>query len=128
MKTFNSLEEMQPYYNKKTYIYDFFENGERIDININFILKTTKSICAKNIKTKNIKAMNITASNIKASNIKACDITANNINAMDINANNINAKNIQANNINANNIIKSKIAFEILILDFFFFIDFYEKI
>lgn len=74
MKTFNNLEEMKPYYNKKTNTYEFFENGEIIDIHINFILKTTKSICAKNINASNIKAWDIYAKDIDAWKIDAVDI------------------------------------------------------
>lgn len=94
MKTFNNLEEMKPYYNKKTNTYEFFENGKRIDIHIDFILKTTKSICARDIK----------ASGIKARNINACDINAWDIEVNDIEACDIEASNIKANNIKAWNI------------------------
>ena len=69
MKTFNKLKEMQPYYNADCNAYIFEENHDKIDIHINFILKTTKNICANNI----------TARDITARDINACDITAKNI-------------------------------------------------
>ena len=114
MKTFNSLEEMRPYYNENTNAYEFFENGERIDIRINFFLDIDRNITAgnivavyivaENINAKNINAKNITAENIKAWDIESRDIKTGNIDAWNINAWNINADNINADNINAINI------------------------
>lgn len=81
VKEFNSLEEIQKYYDKSTNTYVFEENGSYIDLVVfNFNL------------------------NIDA-NIDACDIIALNITANDINANDINARNIDAENIDALDII-----------------------
>lgn len=89
MKTFNSLEEMQPYYNKNTNTYEFIENQKIIDVEFNFDLNIDSNITARNIDARNIDARNITACNITAYNIKSWDITAWNIKATDINALNI---------------------------------------
>lgn len=109
MKTFNNLEEMQPYYNENTDTYEFVENEKRFDVEFGFGLKTDRSINAKNIKALNIKAWNINARNINAGNIDAKDIDACNIKAEDINSWNIYAANLTAGNIDAWNITADNI-------------------
>lgn len=109
MKTFNNLEEMQPYYNANTDTYEFFENEKRFDVEFGFGLKTDRSINARNIIARNITADNIKAWNIKACDIDAKDIEARNIDAKDIEAWNITAENINAENINAWNITSENI-------------------
>jgi len=106
MKTFNSLEEMKPYYNKNTNTYDFYENGLKIDVEFKFNLNVESHITAWNINALditawNINALDITARNIHAGDINARDITAWDITAWDINAGNINAWNITACDITA---------------------------
>ena len=95
MKTFNNLEEMQPYYNKKTNTYEFIENQKMIDVEFDFNLKIYRNIKARNIKAEDINACNIDAWNINARDINACNINACNINAGDINAGDINAGDIE---------------------------------
>ena len=119
MKVFNSIEEMEPYYNADTNTYEFIENRFHIDIVIDFELYIHSNIRAWDIKARNITARDIQACDINAYNIKACDINAWdikawNINALDIKARDINAWDIKAcdisawdikaENINANNI------------------------
>ena len=95
IKRFNSLEEIQNYYNKDTNTYIFKKDGEMIDLVIfNFHLDIKASINALDIEAKNIKAFDI----------KARDINARNINALDINASDIYSKNIRAWNIKAQDI------------------------
>ena len=89
IKTFKSLEEMESYYNYKTDMYEFIENGNLISIYLSFDLKTTSGI----------NAMNIMAHNIETSEINASNIMARDIYTLDINANNITANNIYARNI-----------------------------
>ena len=76
MRTFNSLEEMNPYFNEKTKTYEFVENGELLDIEITFDLTIDESILASNIDARNI----------NAGDIDACDINAYDINAWSIDA------------------------------------------
>ena len=116
MKTFNSLEEMKPYYNEKTNAYEFRENGTWIDVNFAFDLSVVADIKACNIDAYNINACNINACNIDARNINAYNIKARNINAWNIDAGNINAWNIDAGEITYlavcfayNNIVCTKI-------------------
>ena len=86
VREFNSLEEIQKYYDKETNTYVFKENSKYIDVIVfDFNL--------------NIKA-NIDAYDINAWNIDVCDINAWNINAWNINTNNINARDINAWKIN----------------------------
>ena len=89
MKTFNSIEELKPYYNEKTNTYEFVENGTTIDVEFTFDLNIDSNILARNIN-----AFDINAGNIKAWNIKADDICAGNIKAWNIKAWNICAGNI----------------------------------
>ena len=102
IKIFKNLEEMESYYNYKTDMYEFIENGNLISIYLSFDLKTTSGINAMNIMAHNIETSEINASNIMARDIYTLDINANNITA-----NNIYARNIKSGNIFAN-IIKAK--------------------
>ena len=89
-KEFNSLEEIEKYYDEKSNTYIFKENGWYIDLVVfNFDLNIQA-----NIDAKNINAFDIKACNIKACNIDACDIKAMNIEAWDINAWNIEVQDI----------------------------------
>lgn len=114
MKVFNSLEEMEPYYNEEINTYLFNDDVKFIcDIvvdsgidacninarNIKACNIDARDIKAENIKAWDIKAWDINASYIKSYFINACDINAGNINAWDINARDINAIDINANNI-----------------------------
>ena len=86
MKTFNSIEELKPYYNKNTNTYEFVENGFRMDVEFKFNLDVNSHIYARNINTWNINTLNIDAWDITSGDINAWDINAGNINAGDINA------------------------------------------
>ena len=100
IKEFNSLEEIEEYYDKETNTYIFKEYGEHIDLVIfNFNLNVDA-----NIEAYNINACDILARDINAYNIKADDIYANNINANHIKAHNIYALDIKVKNIIANDI------------------------
>ena len=61
MKVFNSIEEMEPYYNADTNTYEFVENQRRFDVEFDFGLKTDRSINARNINAKDIQAGDINA-------------------------------------------------------------------
>ena len=119
-KEFNSLEELKPYYKKKTNTYVLRKNGELLDVKFNFELNIdanieardidASNIIAKNIKSRDIHARNIIARDIIASDIDtrgvhtsniifAGDIIANNIDAWDIDAGDIHTKNIDARDI-----------------------------
>lgn len=99
-KEFNSLDEIEEYYDKKSNTYIFKENGTYIDLVVfNFDLGTSANIeagCidAMNINAVDIRAWDIDARNIDAMNIDACDIYAWDIYACNIAAENIKAKNI----------------------------------
>ena len=96
-KEFNSLEEIEEYYDADINTYVFKENGEYIDLVIfNFDLNIDANIEVYNIKANNIYANNINANHIKAHNIYALDIKVKNIIANDIFAGDINAWNIEA--------------------------------
>lgn len=69
MLTFKNLEEMKPYYNKNTNIYEFMENEEPLDVCFDFDLAVKYSIKAGNITAWDIDAWDIKARNIKAGNI-----------------------------------------------------------
>lgn len=102
---FNSIEEIEKYYDKETNAYIFKENGRYIDVVVfNFDLDIKADICACNIIARDINAYDITACDISAWNIFSCDINAYDINAHDINAYDINAGNIDAYDIDAYNI------------------------
>lgn len=90
IREFNSLEEIQKYYDKGSNTYIFEENEEPIDLIVfNFDL---------NVEA-NIKALNISVDNINAIDINACDIEAAVINARDIKAWEIKSWVINARNI-----------------------------
>lgn len=110
-KTFNNLNEIQPYYKEFNNTYVFKDNDKYIDIVIlNFDLEVAASIDAaelrarklnvKNLKTERLSAWDVISRNIEAHNIN-CDwlIRTGNITAWDIKARDINAKNIQAYDI-----------------------------
>ena len=99
MKTFNSIEELKPYYNEKTNTYEFVENGMKMDVDFKFNLYVSGHILAGNINAWNINAWNINTINIDALDINALDINARDINVGGINALNINALNIDARNV-----------------------------
>ena len=114
-KIFNSLEEIQKYYNKESNTYIFKENGKFIDeIIINFDLNIESNIEAHHVRGTSITAKNIEVWNILAWNINACDIDSGHINAgaihardiiaLDIKSMNIYARDITAYNIDAVNI------------------------
>ena len=85
VKEFNSLEEIQKYYDKNTNTYVFKKMGLYIDsVKFNFNLEVRANIDASVIDALNIIAWNINAGNIKAHDIYADDIFAFNIIANDI--------------------------------------------
>ena len=97
-KQFNSLDEIQKYYDEKSNTYIFMENGRYIDtIVFTFDLDVGANIEAANIKARNIRARNIEAEDIEAWNIGAWDINAQDINyyAMCFAYNNIKCKSIK---------------------------------
>ena len=84
-KEFNSLLEIEEYYDEHINTYVFKEDDRYIDLVIfNFDLKINS-----NIDAYDINANNIDVYNIKAGNINALDVDSDNINAININANNI---------------------------------------
>lgn len=90
-KVFNSLEEIQKYYNKESNTYIFKEYGIYINLVIfNFDLNIKSNIYAWNIYARNINALNINAKDIYVCYLNANDIKAHDISAASINANNIN--------------------------------------
>ena len=122
VKEFNSLEEIQKYYDEKTNTYVFKENNEYISlVKFNFDLHVEANIKARNItawditandiKAENINAINVDTHNIIARNIDAWNITTYDFFANDINAKDILAHNINAWNINATNIIACDILY-----------------
>ena len=110
VKEFNSLEEIEEYYDIETNTYIFKEDGEHIDLVIfNFDLNLDANIEVYNINAcdihvRDINARNIHANNIYANNINANHIKAHNIYALDIKVKNIIANDIAAGDINAWNI------------------------
>ena len=99
-KEFNSLEEIEEYYDEKSNTYIFKEDGKYIDLVVfNFDLDTSA-----NIDAGCIDGMNLYAVNIKAWDIDTRDLNALNIDAWDIYAWDIYACNIAAENIKARNI------------------------
>ncbi len=126
MIKFNSVEEIEKYYNKNTNTYEFVEDDIRLDVEFAFDLKINGNINARDIKALDIDALNIkaydikaydinaldiNALNIKSYDIKARDIEAYDINALDINALNIEARDIKAQNIYAGDITYSAVCF-----------------
>ena len=99
-KEFNSLEEIEEYYDEKSNTYIFKEDGKYIDLVVfNFDLDINA-----NIEAGSIDALDICAGNIKAYDIDTKDLNSVNIEAWDIYARDIYACNIEADNIKARNI------------------------
>ena len=112
VKKFDSLDEIQKYYDEKSNTYIFKENGQYINIvAFNFNLNVESNIDAKDIKAQGIDAIDINASDISAWNIIAGDINAENIDSYNINVWNIKANNIKSGNIEANNIYAHDISY-----------------
>ena len=122
VKQFDSLEEIQKYYDKNTNTYVFVENEEYIEVVVfDFDLNVEANIDAYDIEALDINAWNINACNINANNIKVRDVHAINIDAWNINAYNIKAGdiitgdisacNIEAGDISANNISYHAVCF-----------------
>ena len=89
-KEFNSLDEIQQYYDEKSNTYIFKENKNYIEkIVFNFDLDVEANIDASDINARDIKAYNITSYDINAKNIKAWNMYVWNINADDIFSDNI---------------------------------------
>ena len=89
-KEFNSLEELEEYYDEKSNTYIFKEDGKYIDLVVfNFDLDTSA-----NIDAGCIDGLNICAGNIRAWDIDTKDLNVINIEAWDINAWNIEAQDI----------------------------------
>ena len=103
VKVFNSLEEIQKYYDKDRNAYIFKEDGRYIDLVIfEFDLKVEADIYARNIKAHSIFVLNIDAWDINAHDINAYNIEAWDIIAWNIKAINIKVENIfQSTTINA---------------------------
>lgn len=116
-KVFNSLEEIEKYYDKKSNTYIFMEDGSMIDnVVLNFDLKAAANIDAFNITGKTINVHNINANDINAQSIIALDIYAWDIYAKKIISCNIRALDIttcyiRANNIRARNIVALDISY-----------------
>ena len=95
IKEFNSLEEIQKYYDKNTNTYVFAEDEEYIEVVVfDFDLNVEANINAYDIEALNINAWNINACNIDAYNIKTWDIIIGNISACNIQAGDITANDI----------------------------------
>ena len=108
VKEFNSLEEIQQYYDEETNTYVFKENNKFIDIvNFNFDLEVDANIIAYNVRAFNIRSLNIKVYDMNTWNIDADYIEAHIINSDDINAKKIKAWDIKASYINSIE-IKSK--------------------
>ena len=112
VKQFDSLKEIQKYYDKNTNTYVFVKNKEYIEVVVfDFDLNVEANIDAYDIEALDINAWNINACNINANNIKARNINAIDIDACNINAGNISACNIEAGNISANDISYHAVCF-----------------
>ena len=112
VKEFNSLEEIQKYYDKDTNTYVFEENGSYIDLVVlNFYLSIDANIEAFNIKALDITANDINVNDINALDINASDITARNIKARNISAEDIWGRDIYARDITAQNIKADDISY-----------------
>lgn len=100
IKEFNSLEEIEKYYDEKSNTYIFKENGVYIDLVVfNFDLDVEANIDAGCIDALNINAMNIKTWDVYTRNLDAYDIVAWDVYSWDIYARNIEAYNIKARNI-----------------------------
>lgn len=105
IKEFNSLEEIQKYYNKKRNTYIFEEDGNYLGLVIfRFDLKVDANIRALNIIGGDIKVLDIKALDIRCGDINALNIVAGNINAVNIKAKDIDAFDIDAVNVVARNV------------------------
>lgn len=105
IKEFNSVEEIQRYYDRRRNTYIFEEDGNYIGLVIfRFDLKVKANIRALNIIGGDIKALNIKALDIRSGDIDALNIVAGNINAVNINAKDIDAFDIDAVNVIARDI------------------------
>ena len=88
VKEFNSLEDVQKYYDAEsnTYIFKEFKEDEKyirliifhFDFNVEANIDAW-TICAKDINAKNINTFNIFSQNIHAEDIKANDIKSKDI-------------------------------------------------
>jgi len=117
MKEFNSMEEIEKYYNEELNTYIFKENDKYIDVNFNFdLIIKGKNIHAKNINARDIKAWDIDARGIYAGDIDAYNINAGNIDARNIDAWDIYAMDIYVMDINAYNINANDISFYAVLL------------
>ena len=100
IKEFNSLDEIQKYYDEKSNTYIFKENGSYIDLVVfNFDLDVEANIDAGCIDALNINAVNIKAWDVYTRNLDAYDIAAWCIYSWNIYACNIEAYSIKARNI-----------------------------
>ena len=89
-KIFNSLDEIQKYYNEESNTYIFKEYGIYINLVIfNFDLNVKSNIYAWNIYARNINALNINAKDVFAYFLDVNDIKVHDISAASINADNI---------------------------------------
>ena len=80
IKEFNSLDEIQKYYDEKSNTYIFKENGSYIDLVVfNFDLDVEANIDAGCIDALNINAVNIKAWDVYTRNLDAYNIVAWNI-------------------------------------------------
>ena len=90
IKEFNSLEDIQKYYDKDKNLYEFMENGSYISVvRFNFDLEVSANIVACDIIACKIKAHDIYANDIKADEIIANNIHTHDIKAIDIKADDI---------------------------------------
>ena len=90
IREFNSLKDIQKYYDKDKGIYEFKENGSYISlVRFNFDLEVSANIVACEIIACKIKAHDIYANDIRADEIIANNIHAHTINAIDIKADDI---------------------------------------
>ena len=100
IKEFNSLDEIQKYYDEKSNTYIFKENGSYIDLVVfKFDLDVEANIDAGCIEALNINAINIKAWDAITRNLDAYNIVAWDVYSWDIYACNIEAYNIKARNI-----------------------------
>lgn len=102
-KEFNSLEEIEEYYDEKSNTYIFKEKDVMIHLVVlNFELNVEANIKAIDIKAYDIKANNINAWDIKAWNIEAQDIRYH---AVCFAYNNIKCKSIKGRKQNAKHFV-----------------------
>ena len=125
-KVFNSLDEIQKYYDEESNTYVFKEYGIYINLVVfNFDLNVKSNIYAWNIYGKSINALNIDAKDIYVCYLNANDIKAHDINTFNINANNINYYAIcyAYNNIKCKSIKGRKYNAKYFVLDGHIYID-----